>query len=351
MSPRIVIPRIVIAGQGHVGSYVLRALTDHNYHAEAYDLQQGYDLSDAATIRRVLTDATVVIDTLPYRFNRPIAEYAAQQNIAYFNLTEDVENTDYIRSLSSRAPLVPQCGLAPGMVSIIAHHLAQSFKAVESIRIRVGALPAQKHNHLGYALTWNPAGLVNEYCNPCQVLHRGALTTVPALDGEETVTVQGQVFEAAYTSGGIGTLAETWSKASPYHTTQEVNYKTLRYPGHFGFMRILRDDLHLHANKDLAEQWFTRALPHTTEDMVVISIQVTGTHSTTCLPPYTTRTYEHIVYGNTQGTAIQRTTAHGVLSVVDAYLSKKFSGAGFMKQEDIPYSAIAESLFSQVYNL
>jgi saccharopine dehydrogenase-like NADP-dependent oxidoreductase len=348
--------QIVIAGHGHIGSYVHRVLTERDYHATSYDLQQGYDLSQPATIHDLLSGAEVVIDTLPYRYNRLIAEYAVQQNIAYFNLTEDVENTQYIRKLASsgswtaaRAPLVPQCGLAPGMVNIIAHHLAQSFTTVESIHIRVGALPAQKHNHLGYALTWNPAGLVNEYCNPCQVLHGGVVTTVSALDGEETITVQGRVFEAAYTSGGIGTLAETWGQASP--PAQNVTYKTLRYPGHFAFMRVLRDDLHLHANKDLAELWFARALPHTTEDIVVISIHVTGTTSPNGAPPYTTRTYEHIVYGDALGTAIQRTTAHGVLSVMDAYLSNKFSGAGFMKQEEIPYRAIADSWFSQVYKL
>lgn len=344
--------RIVVAGRGHIGSYVYNALLAQGEQVNAYDIQTGVDLSDEPTVQRLITsDVKVVVDTLPYQFNRLIAARAAQVGAAYFNLTEDVENTNYIRSLSSPAPLVPQCGLAPGMVSIIAHHLAQGFKAVDSIRIRVGALPETKQNHLGYALTWNPAGLINEYCNPCQVVQHGRLTTVPALDGHETITVQGLPFEAAYTSGGIGTLAETWSQSSVYHKTREVNYKTLRYNGHFDFMRMLRDDLQLQNNKTLAEQWFTRALPYTAEDMVVISIQVIGTYSPTCNPPFTTRTYEQVVYANSEGTAIQRTTAHGLLAVVDAYLKRQFSGAGFMKQEDLPYAAIADSPYSQVYLL
>lgn len=339
-------PRIVIAGRGHIGSYMDRALREAGHHVFSYDLRSGHDLSDAKLLRELLKGARVVVDTLPYTLNRSVATIAADLGVAYFNLTEDVENTKYIQSLTSSAPLVPQCGLAPGMVSIIAQQLTRTFTRVDTIHVRVGALPATQMNHLGYALTWSAAGLVNEYCHPCDVVQQGARTTVPALDGLETITLDGQMFEAAYTSGGIGTLADTWAGSA-----REVNYKTLRYPGHFGFMRILRDDLRMADYKHLAESWFTQALPRTTEDMVVIAIQVRGVTGDQPDGSITTSTYTERVYSTIHGTAIQQTTAHGALAVVDAYLNGHLTTAGFVRQEDIPYDAIRASGYSAVYNL
>lgn len=338
--------RIVIAGRGHIGSYMARELQDDGYEVMSYDLIDGYNLTDDDKVRLALVGADAIIDTLPYQLNRLIAKVAAEYGIAYFNLTEDVKNTEYIRNLTSTAPLVPQCGLAPGMVSIIAQELTRSFRQVDTITIRVGALPQQKTNHLGYALTWNPAGLINEYCNPCTIVKNWNLMDVPALDGHETLMIDGAPFEAAYTSGGIGTLAETWAK-----NAREVNYKTLRFPGHFDFMRVLRDDLRLSEFKGTAEQWFTSALPRTTEDMVVIAIQVTGTRPNTSAFQQYTRTYAQTIYSADDATAIQMTTAHGALAVVDAYLRGDFNAAGFVRQEDLPYDAIRNSSYSMIYGL
>ena len=338
--------RIVIAGRGHIGSYMARELQDDGHEVMSYDLADGYNLTDEEKVRLALVGAHAVIDTLPYQLNRLIATVAAEYNIAYFNLTEDVKNTEYIRTLKSEAPLVPQCGLAPGMVSIIANEMARGFTNVDTISIRVGALPTQKFNHLGYALTWNPAGLINEYCNPCSVVQNWDLTEVPALDGHETLVIDGAPYEAAYTSGGIGTLAETWAKKA-----REVNYKTLRFPGHFDFMRILRDDLKLSQHKGTAEQWFTSALPRTTDDMVVIGIRVTGTAPGKSVFHHYTRDYVQTIYHADDATAIQMTTAHGALAVVDAYLQGHFTAAGFVRQEEIPYDAIRTSSYSMVYSL
>lgn len=333
--------RIAVLGRGHIGSYVADTLkADGRYDVQSFDLTLGHDLADAATVQRACAGAHAVLDTLPYTLNRLVAQTAAAANIAYFNLTEDVANTEFIRGLRSTAPLIPQCGLAPGMVSILAQHLTEGFESVETIKVRVGALPAQQFNRLGYALTWSPAGLINEYAHPCTVVRDGVLTTVQPLDGAETLMLDGQQLEAAYTSGGIGTLAETWAGRA-----REVDYKTLRYPGHFDFMRVLRDDLNLAAHKTLAEQWFTSAMPYTREDVVYIGIQVTGHKGGQRL----TNTYAQKVKATDTITAIQRTTAHGLLAVVDAYLRGVITTPGFVKQEDIPWPAIRDSVFSKVY--
>lgn len=342
--------RIVIAGRGHIGGYVEHALRNAGHDVMSYDVLDGYNLADEEKARLAIVGSHVVIDTLPYTRNLLIAQLAAELGVAYFNLTEDVGNTRAIRDLADKgvsAPLVPQCGLAPGMVSIIAHQLAKSFQAVDSIAIRVGALPAQATNRLGYALTWNPAGLINEYCNPCEVLTEGKLTTVTALDGHESLVLNGITFEAAYTSGGIGSLAESWEGKA-----REVNYKTLRYPGHFDFMRVLRDDLQLAHHKQVAEQWFTRALPYTSDDIVAINISVMGVNNGSgAIFRRSTRSYTQIIPAQGGHTAIQLTTAHGVLAVVDAYLQGAFTTTGFVRQEEIPYDAIVASPFSAVYQL
>lgn len=339
--------RIVIAGRGHIGEYVERSLRADGYDVDAYDVADGYDLSDDVVARPVLLGARVLIDTLPYYHNPLLAQIAAEFGVAYFNLSEDVDNTAMIRRLhNTKAPLVPQCGLAPGMVSIIAQEMTRAFQSVDSIRIRVGALPQTKFNHLGYALTWNPAGLINEYCNPCIVVQHGKVTTVTPLDGAETLVLSDTTYEAAYTSGGIGTLAETWAGRANH-----VDYKTLRYPGHFDVMRVLRDDLKLADHKREAEAWFTSALPRTTEDVVVIGIQVVGSEHGVSPTTKTTRTYSRNIYPTIDATAIQIATAHGVLAVVDAYLRGYIVSTGCVKQEDIPFDAIRSSRYSAPYEL
>jgi len=346
-------PRIVIAGCGHIGSYVEWMLSSEGrYDVRSYDALTGHDFTNPDTVRLALVGATVVIDTLPYQMNPLVAQTAAELGVAYFNLSEDVKNTEFIRSLSSTAPLVPQCGLAPGMVSILAQHLTTKFKAVDTVQIRVGALPEQSFNRLGYAMTWSAAGLINEYCNPCTVVQDGRLTTVTPLDGSELLTIDGCTLEAAHTSGGIGTLAETWAGRA-----REVNYKTLRFPGHFDFMRVMRDDLQLSANKQIAEDWFTRTIPRTTRDAVYIAIRVTGVNNGTQRRyERSEETYTKIIRSTPMHTAIQRTTGLGVLAVVHTYLESltnpqlwPFPTAGYVKQEDLPWSVVQNSPYASVY--
>src|SRR4029077_5029376 len=103
----------------------------------------------------------------------------------YFDLTEDVETAREIRKLAAEAETIfaPQCGLAPGFISIAAHDLVQRFEKPHRVRLRVGALPLFPANALKYNLTWSTAGLINEYCNSCQVIHEGELRDVLPLEG------------------------------------------------------------------------------------------------------------------------------------------------------------------------
>ncbi len=107
--------------------------------------------------------------------------------------------------------MAPQCGLAPGFVGIVGAHLAEQFDKVRSIKLRVGALPQNPTGLLGYAFNWSPEGVVNEYLNDCEVIEEGVLKTVSAMEWTETIYIDGMQLEAFTTSGGLGTMCETYA--------------------------------------------------------------------------------------------------------------------------------------------
>src|SRR6202030_386482 len=124
---------------------------------------------------------------------------------SYFDLTEDVETANYVRSLAaeSRSTFMPQCGLAPGAINIIASGLAHSFKVVRSVEMRVGSLPLSASNQMKYYLRWSTAGLINEYCRCGEALYQGRRMTTLPLDGVEHRTIDGVEYEAFHNSGGV----------------------------------------------------------------------------------------------------------------------------------------------------
>jgi len=344
--------RIAILGLGHIGSLVAAELKKYEQVSTGllnpnvtvqtlpYDLTTGHDFSDPAVIEKCLDTADAVIATTPYMFNEAIAKEAARRNIAYFDVTEDVHTTDIIKELDNTSPMVPQCGLAPGMVSILANKMASTFDAVDKIEIRVGALPQTPNNHMRYNFTWSTIGLINEYCNECDELVDGNLVRSAALGKEERIVLNGMELEAATTSGGIGTLAASWATKA-----KNVNYKTLRYPGHFQYMRFLRDDLGMKEHKQDFEKIFNTSVPRVKNDLVVIIIFITGLKDGKLVQ----ESYDKLVLPLNGYTAIQLATACGLLSVVDVWLADQIDTKGFTAQEDISFDTVAKSKYSKVY--
>ena len=150
------------------------------------------------------------------------------QRRALPRLTEDVEVTKAVAKLADGAStaFIPQCGLAPGFITICAVHLMSQLTEVKDLRMRVGALPRYPSNMLKYNLTWSTEGLINEYCQPCEVILNGELRAVQPMENLERITIDGVEYEGFNTSGGLGTLAE-----SLLGKVENVNYKSLRYPG------------------------------------------------------------------------------------------------------------------------
>ena len=182
-----------------------------------------------AALATLLRGHAMVISAVPFYLTPTIADAAVAAGAHYFDLTEDVESTRRVKALAAGAKtvLAPQCGLAPGFISILAHAMTRKFESLRDVHMRVGALPVYPTNALKYNLTWSTDGLINEYCNPCEAIIDGALRETLALEEIEAFSLDGVAYEAFNTSGGLGTLCDTLAGR-----VENLNYKTVRYPGH-----------------------------------------------------------------------------------------------------------------------
>src|ERR1043165_2781873 len=207
------------------------------------------DAGDKGAVREALRGQHYVICMLPYDLVLGIAEMANDLGVHYFDVTEDVETTDAVRKLAdqrqAKVALVPQCGLAPGYIAIAGYDVARQFSEIHDLTLRVGGLPQYPTNALHYNVTWSTAGVVNEYCEPCNVMLDGKLAKLPALEGLENFSFEGIEYEAFYTSGGVGTLIDTLVSEAKNTPESRIAYKTIRYPGHRDLMKFLLQDLRL----------------------------------------------------------------------------------------------------------
>jgi saccharopine dehydrogenase-like NADP-dependent oxidoreductase len=166
---------------------------------------------------------------------------------------------------------MPQCGLAPGFIGIVAHHLAQGFDTLHEVKMRVGALPAFPTNALKYNLTWSVDGLINEYCHPCEAIRGGKNIEVLPLEGLEHFSLDGTEYEAFNTSGGLGTLCETLAGR-----VQTLDYKSVRYPGHRDLMKMLLEELQLNQDTETLKAIMRKSIPSTMQDVVLVFVTVSG---------------------------------------------------------------------------
>lgn len=273
-----------------------------------------------------------VVSAAPYFLNKTIASTCAQAGVSYFDLTEDVETTNFIRELAkkSKATFMPQCGLAPGAINIVGGSLASSLDQVRLCEMRVGALPGDASNQMKYYLSWSTAGLINEYCQVGEALFGGKHVTTMPLDGVERITIDGTEYEAFNTSGGVATMCETFAGK-----VQELNYKTMRYPGHRDLMKFLLHDLNLAPRQELVTQIFDQEVPLTENDVVVFYVNVIGrdAHGALKQRSFIKKLYGDVVQGRKLN-AIQLTTAAGIVGVLELFAKKKL-GPGFVKQESV----------------
>lgn len=299
-------------------------------------------------LRHALSDypCEAVISALPYYCNPLVAEYARETSLHYFDLTEDVAVTRYIQNLSQGAEtaFVPQCGLAPGFVNIVANDLMGHFKELDTVKLRVGALPVHPSNALKYSLTWSTDGLINEYSNFCYGLEDGREVVLMPLEGYETIEIDGLLYEAFNTSGGLGTLADTYKGR-----VKTLNYKTLRYPGHCEKIHFLMRDLKLNKDRETLKRILENAIPKTVQDVVLIYVSVSGKQRGELYEEnYVKKIYPQTIHRELWS-AIQVTTAAAVCAIVDLVLTRTERYRGFVTQESFRLEAFLENRFGQYY--
>ncbi|GAB2482493.1 MAG: saccharopine dehydrogenase family protein [Comamonas sp.] len=281
---------------------------------------------------RAMRGQYAVLNALPYHLATAMATRAAAAGVHYFDLTEDVASTHAIRELGAgaRSVLMPQCGLAPGFIGIVGNDLAQRFDELHDLKMRVGALPRYPQGALRYNLTWSTEGLINEYINPCEALVDGEPLQVHALEGLETFALDGIEYEAFNTSGGLGTLVQTWAGRA-----RNVDYKSIRYPGHCAILRLLLDELKLRNRREVLRQIFDEAIPATRQDVIVVFASATGLQRGRLVQEsYSARIVGATVAGQAL-TAIQLTTAAGICCALDLVAQGLLPQAGFVSQEQI----------------
>lgn len=304
------------------------------------------DIAHAAALAAAAKGHDMVLSAAPYTLTPVIAAAAKEAGAHYFDLTEDVESTRVVKQLAEGAgsAFVPQCGLAPGYISICAADIARRFDTLREVQMRVGALPVFPTNALKYNLTWSTDGLINEYCNPCESIRDGELIEVPALEELEAFSLDGVEYEAFNTSGGLGTLCETLKGK-----VENLNYKTVRYPGHRDIVKMLVRDLRLAYRRDLLKDVLEASIPITFQDVVLVFVTVSGERDGRLTQEsYARKVYAQTVEGKLMS-AIQITTAAGICAMVDLMAEGRLPQKGFVRQEETRLADFHTNRFGRYY--
>ncbi|HEX4044661.1 MAG TPA: saccharopine dehydrogenase C-terminal domain-containing protein [Gammaproteobacteria bacterium] len=358
---------VLIVGAGKIGSLIAFLLARSNHYSvylADLDEKNPYtrQLAGLKNIQYVIMDARdthtissfiskhaqikAIVSSLPFYCNTPIAVLAAEHQLHYFDLTEDITTTQTVEKIAhaTNSTFVPQCGLAPGFISIIANQLMKNFPTLDTVKMRVGALPINISNALQYSLTWSTDGLINEYGNLCRAIENNQEVLLLPLEGLEEIKIDGLTYEAFNTSGGIGSLVQTY-----LGRVKQLSYKTIRYPGHCAKMKFLMNDLRLNEEREVLKHIFEQAIPKTYQDVVLVYVSVMGLQDGQLIEEnYVKKFYPKKIEGF-RWSAIQLTTASEVCAVIDLVFQNPEKYSGLVRQEQFTLEDIVSNQFGQYY--
>ena len=349
--------RIAVLGLGKVGTMAAKLLHEGGFDVTGFDVQapretlpfpvNNIDVSDTGAMASEFAGVDAVLSCLPFHLNVAIATAAHSAGIHYFDLTEDVPTTDAIIELSksSKGLMAPQCGLAPGFIGIVgASHIAL-FDKCRSLRMRVGALPQHPTGLMGYAFNWSPAGVVNEYLNDCEVIEEGQRKWVSAMEWRENIYIDGMQLEAFTTSGGLGTMCETY-----LGKVANIDYKTIRYPGHVDLMNFFFHELLMRERRELAGEILVNAKPPVEDDVVYVHVASEGEIEGRLQRKEFVRAYRPVTVAGGKQTAIAWTTAGSVVAIIEMVRAGTLPTSGFLKQEDVALDDFLATKTGGLYN-
>jgi lysine 6-dehydrogenase len=247
------------------------------------------DVGDRAQVVELMRGHDAVISCVTYYHNLQLARAAIEARTNFCDLggNNSVVASELALDAEARAAginIIPDCGLAPGMVSVLAAHGASRFDELEAIHIRVGGLPQTPRPPLNYQIVFSVEGLINEYVERARVIRGGQIVEVESLTEIEALEFPAPYgrMEAFQTSGGTSTLPDTFQGR-----LQELDYKTIRYPGHCEQFKLLVD-LGLAASEEidldgvrvrprrLLGEMLLRHLPADEPDVVLIRLAFRG---------------------------------------------------------------------------
>ena len=201
------------------------------------------DVRDKEAVLALMRESDAVMSAIPYYFNFALAELAVEAGVHFSDLGGNTEIVFKQKTLDAAAKkksitIIPDCGLAPGMVNILAEYGIRQLDKVETVRIFVGGLPQHPEPPLNYQIVYSLEGVLDYYTTLSWVLRNGKRTQVTALSEIETVRFDGSVgeLEGFHTAGGLSTMAFRYEGKIP-----TMEYKTLRYPGHAKIMEAIRE--------------------------------------------------------------------------------------------------------------
>lgn len=302
------------------------------------------DVDDGDAVAAAMEGHDVAVSCVPYRFNLELSKAAIEAGTHMCDLGG---NNDVVRRqlcLDAKArraevTVIPDCGLAPGMATVLAADALRRMDRVAEIHIRVGGLPLEPSGPLDYMLLFNPAGLVNEYREAPVVIRSGEVRLAEPLGELEAIEFPEPFgrLEAFNTSGGTSTLPQTL-----LGKVQELDYKTIRYPGHRDKVKCMMDlglfdEAPVAAGgvdvvpRDLTEALLAERLPREGDDVVLLRVRAEG------VAEGRERTLTYTIVDRrdpaTGLTAMQRTTAFPASIVARMLGSGEIDQRGVVPQE------------------
>jgi len=318
--------------------WISRGLNHQNPSIDLFDLSK-INIDTWKPLMNLLLDCT------PGRFATQMARVAFRAQAHYANLTEWVKATQDILQLTKEAPsaFALQTGLAPGFINLYSLKLIQHFKSKypnvkpQTVKMRVGALSRYASSPTYYAFTWSPEGVSAEYLNDSEVLHDFKCIRKPALSDREQLMIDGELFEADLTSGGSADLPQFFEDQ-----IQNLDYKSLRYPGHFDWAQeLIRETPQIDAARLTSR--FMERIPFHEEDRIIIYVSVSGVEDQKTVELVRHKEVLPLLKNQVYLSAIQRTTAAALAQTAELLLTDQFSGP--LLQSDYPLDQFLNGSF------
>lgn len=322
----------------------------HQTHLDFYHR----DVSDEKAMLPFFENTDVVISAVPYLFNEQLTKLAIKTGCHFVDLGGNNEVVQKQKNLSSQAKnrkitVIPDSGLAPGLVSILTRHLVDEYDYVDTVKLRVGGLPLCPKDPWKYQLVFSANGLINEYVEDAIVLDHGSIKKIPSLTQCESINFPKPfgTLEAFSTSGGCSRLPLTYKNKIGY-----LDYKTIRYPGHLNQIKPLFDlglaskqPININNKnvkpRDVLIRLFQSVFETEGEDVVLLKVigEVLKENKKRLI------TFEMIDYfdRHTSLSAMMRTTGFPVSITADLLARKKITSPGVFTPEEI----IPSELFLQ----